>query len=71
MTRSNHIAAAATERKPKLAPKIEINSELKTTGAIIFKTGCGPPGLPHVGTLRVMMQNLLALRTVSALRNAT
>src|SRR5215813_1599121 len=62
--------------KPKLAPKIEVSSEIlahahvskawpfeearkvlsrlkripKPTGAIIFETGYGPSGLPHIGT---------------------
>ena len=69
-------APLAAKPKPKLAPKIEVSSELlahahvskawpfeearkvlsrlkripKPTGAIIFETGYGPSGLPHIGT---------------------
>ena len=75
MSHGAHPALAA-KPKPKLAPKIEVNSELlahahvskawpfeearkvlsrlkripKPTGAIIFETGYGPSGLPHIGT---------------------
>ena len=75
MSHGAHPALAA-KPKPKLAPKIEVSSELlahahvskawpfeearkvlsrlkripKPTGAIIFETGYGPSGLPHIGT---------------------